>query len=189
MSDLTQPGLYERVVDLRLAQLLSTSSLAIERAPLNPGESARRLTQALEAYLLRALEDVPADDRPGVQVALCNQIIRTLAERLPDFSESSDQLTAELLTRIGPPVERPSVPLSESALFINANKERRIGVELAREFASADQVDLICPFFFWPGFAQLRHRILGIPGFRGHLRPEHDAPGGVHGTQATDLYP
>jgi hypothetical protein len=30
---------------------------------------------------------------------------------------------------------------------------------------------------------------MGIPGFRGRLRPEHDALGGVHGTQATDLSP
>ena len=108
MSNPTKPGLYERVIDHALAQRLSASPLVSERAPLNPGESARRLTQALQAYLLRALEDVPTDDRPQVQVALCNQIIRTLAERLPDFSEEADQLTSELLTREAPtPPPRP----------------------------------------------------------------------------------
>lgn len=161
-------GLYERVIDEALARQLTLLTQPVERGPLGPGEAGRRLAQAIQAYLLRALEGVPASDRPTVQVAICNRVLAALAERLPDFAEEGDRLTGELLRCIGPPRVRPSVSLSESALFINASKERRLGVELAREFESADAVDLICPFFLWTGYRQLRgsirrHREAGRP--------------------------
>lgn len=156
-------GLYEALVDGQLRRAIDMSGQAVELGRLGPADANRRLARHVHDYLLRALDAFPVDERPDAQVELCNQLLAVVAERLPDFAEPRDDaLSAELLTAvtIGEPPPRPRVPLSEAALFVNATRERRIGVELTREIASADRVDLICPFLFWAGYAQLR-RALG----------------------------
>ncbi len=158
-----KPGLYEAVIDGRLRRAIEASEVAIERDRLGPADANRHLARHFHDYLLRALETFPADERPEAQVELCNRLFAVIAEHLPDFAVADDDLvTVDLLTAVTPdsPPPRPRIPLSEAALFVNATRERRIGVELAREIASSDRIDLICPFLFWAGYAQLR-RALG----------------------------
>ena len=52
--------------------------------------------------------------------------------------------------------DRPAIPLSVSDLLMNARGEPSLGHVLAREFPSADRVDLLCAFIRWNGI-----RILG----------------------------
>ena len=155
-------GLYEAVVDERLRRAVDAAQATVRQDRLGPADASRRLARHIHDYLLRALEAFPADARPEAQVELCNRLIAVVAERVPEFGAAQDSVTADLLTSVtaGDPSPRPRVPLSEAALFVNATRERRIGVELAREIGSADRVDFICPFLFWQGYAQLR-RALG----------------------------
>ena len=46
---------------------------------------------------------------------------------------------------------RPEVPLTASALLVNGRGQPRIGTEVQRELASADNVDLLCAFVCWAG--------------------------------------
>ena len=85
-----------------------------------------------------------------------------------------DRLTSELLEAVREETPeyatRPSIPLSESALFVNAGRERRIDSELPREIGSADAVDLLCPFLFWQGYRLVKDTLTQLRARGGRLR-------------------
>jgi HKD family nuclease len=67
-------------------------------------------------------------------------------------------------------MERPGVPLTASALLVNAHQEHRIGVELQRELDSADQVDLLCSFLKFTGLRVVSSALQGFLVRGGRLR-------------------
>ncbi|TDE49942.1 hypothetical protein E1295_20055 [Nonomuraea mesophila] len=54
---------------------------------------------------------------------------------------------------------RPAVPLTGSALLVNGRVQPEIGLELKRELASADHVDLLCAIVKWNGVRVLAEAI------------------------------
>ena len=65
------------------------------------------------------------------------------------------------------PLPRPEVPLSTSALLMNARNQPRIGSEIRRELASADRVDLLCAFVKWNGVRIIEDEIRAVVARRG----------------------
>ncbi|HZU71994.1 MAG TPA: DEAD/DEAH box helicase family protein [Acidimicrobiales bacterium] len=95
------------------------------------------------------------------QLRRINRIIDQLVQLAPDLL-SPDVLIAEMRQLLavlpgsvdpaGPrSIPRPEVPLSRSALLMNGRDQPRIGSEVIRELASADDVKLICAFVKWSG--------------------------------------
>ncbi|MGK0362805.1 MAG: superfamily II DNA or RNA helicase, partial [Bradymonadia bacterium] len=168
-NDLRPDGLYEAIVNDDLRATLPGDAQITERA-LGAEESSRFLARHLEDYLRRALTAAPHAERP----ALVNHLIESLATHLDGFVQPGDRIEGRLLTSItrgpGAPPVRPDVPLSEAALFVNARGERSLGVELRKELASADRVDLICAFLFWTGYITLRDAIRDFCQRGGKLR-------------------
>ena len=163
------PGLQEAILTQRLADDIARTGLQLDHRSLNPSEAGRLLARALSDLLARALDTVPERERPRAQVAIVNRLISTLDAELsaltrPGFIESGDQLYAELVEALREPSRpaprRPQLPLGESGLYVNANRERRIGLALASEIDSADRIDLICAFLFWAGYSELRTPLL-----------------------------
>ena len=152
------PGLYERLITAELDRALATHA-DVERAPLHKSEAARVIARHLADYLTRALGAVPEDDQPAAQIAIANQLLETLAKPLASFVDAGDALRPEVLLAVGVPPTRPELPLSESALYVNARRERRLGLALGHEIASADRIDLICAFLGWEGYRELRDAI------------------------------
>ncbi|MEZ4322535.1 MAG: DUF3427 domain-containing protein [Myxococcota bacterium] len=144
------PGLYEALVTAAL-RLDDASTRA-----LKPTESARRLADHFADRLQRALASLPTEGRPASQVHLVNQLLTVIEAHTSGFDAAEDAVTDALLTAIGPPPPRPQLPLSESGLYVNANRERSLEVALGLEAASADRIDLICAFLFWQGYRHLR---------------------------------
>ena len=159
------PGLYESVVTRALARSLGERA---EVVALDDGQSARRLADHVGDHVLRALSSLRGALRVGDQVALVNDLAAVIERHAAGFPAEDDAVRPELLTGIraddGTLPVRPEVPLSESALYVNANRERRLDLALAREIASADRIDLICAFLFWTGYRPLR------PSIRAHLQ-------------------
>jgi len=167
-------GLYEKVIDRADAERLGPLGDRIECRALTSVEASRRLARALHDYLVRALEDLPEKEGPKAQVDICNRLVSVLIETRPDFANECDALTNELLTAVREETQsfevRPSIPLSESALFVNASRERRIDSELPREIGSADAVDLLCPFLFWQGYRLVKDALVRLCERGGRLR-------------------
>ena len=156
MSDL-KPGLHERIVTEALDRALPEDA---ERRSLGGSEAARRLSSHFGDHLQRALGSLTGDARLQAQVALVNELVEVVERHTRSFPAQEDGIRAELLTGIGAPRPRPQLPLSESGLYVNANRERRLERALHLELESADHVDLICAFLFWQGFLALRTMLL-----------------------------
>lgn len=172
MADL-DPGVYERLITAGLEdQLRLLAADLVDRDRLDPADADVVLARHLGALARRALRSLPErskdEDRDLIdrQVAMANLIAATIFEAAPDVASDLDlvaagELLREILVRTGAPgpparMDRPEVPLSESALLVNGRDQPRIGSEVQRELASADRVDLLCAFVKWHGL-----RVLG----------------------------
>lgn len=151
-------GLYEQIITASLDQALRAldpDGTRVVRAELMDGEAHIAIAQYLHGLLVRALRTLPEEGRVAAQLNLANRVVDLLAGHAPRAGLSEgDRLTPEQLLALvqagrleSPrPPERPGVPLSQSELLVNAPHEHRVGVEIARELASSDRVDLLCSF-------------------------------------------
>ena len=164
-----KPGLYEAVVTAALARRVSEHA---HTRPLGASESARRLAQHFADHLERVLASLPTKGRPGNQVDLVNALLAVIDRNTKSFPLADDAVTQSLLTAIQAEGDslprRPQLPLSESGLYVNANRERSLDVALRLEAESADRIDLICAFLFWAGYARIRHVLRSLQRGRRH---------------------
>ena len=175
-----RPGIYDLLVTGELAKYLSDESeFRAELAKIQPGEAPEVLGRFLGERISEALREAkPQELEHLIKVANRFLILLSTAtggertrldaqhfvtpQRLLSFSQR-DPLSSDEYPL------RPSTPLSQSALFVNARDERSVGDEIIRELATADQVDLLCAFLVWSGFLRVRDAIY-------HLRRQRDRP-------------
>jgi superfamily II DNA or RNA helicase/HKD family nuclease len=170
-------GLYDSLITKGIAQDLPDSEsrdFETRRGHLDPGDSHIAFVRHLRTVLQRALKTLPDEGKIDRQADLCNRLIELI-----DAEMATGARSGELADRIASPVEallalvprtasmpgvssipeRPAIPLSTSDLLINARGEPSLGNVLAREFASADRVDLLCAFVRWNGLRILEEPI------------------------------
>lgn len=174
------PGLYEQVIDQHLeVDLASVSAegLHVERGKIDKGEAHKILSVHLQQVVERTLKGMKLDR----QIELVNSLLAVAAEGAPKKLLDGEQaLQPKLLLSIqrSVPLEgssaesmrRPGIPLAQSALLVNANRERRIGAELNSEIASADRIDLLCSFLKVSGFNTVRDELRRFIRRGGSLR-------------------
>ncbi|RSM45420.1 DUF3427 domain-containing protein [Actinoplanes sp. ATCC 53533] len=184
MTDLTE-GAYEHIItrgiELKLAAI---DRDLVDRAAPDSADSHQILSRHLTAITERALKAVPGQGaaRLTAQVELVNRITEAIkAAAAPRVVQPDDFLStpAELLTAIVPrppapaqvtfPV-RPETPLAASALLTNGRGQPRIGAEVNKEMASADEVQLLCAFIKWHGVRVLQEAIRQLTARGGRLR-------------------
>lgn len=184
MTDLTE-GAYEHVITRGIEQQLTAVDRdLVGRAALDAADSHQILSRHLTALTERALKAVPGQGqaRLTAQLALANRITEAIKEvAAPRVVQPEDFLAApaELLTAIVPrppapaqvtfPV-RPETPLAASALLTNGRGQPRIGTEVNKEMASADEVQLLCAFIKWHGVRLLQESIRQLTARGGRLR-------------------
>ena len=178
------PGIYEQLVTNELQRrLLLLDPTIVDRDALDAGDAHEVLARHLGDLARRALRSVARDDDAALarQVDLANRIAAAIIDSAPHVASSADLVAAsqDLLQAIATTPEvpaavrfppRPEVPLSTSALLVNGRDQPRIGVEVQRELASADRVDLLCAFIKWHGLRVLEEQINALIGRGGRLR-------------------
>jgi superfamily II DNA or RNA helicase/HKD family nuclease len=177
-------GLYEHLVTQRLRDHLTGAAEDLAQlGALDPADAHEPLVRHIAGVASRALRAAGGGDAAAVsrQVALTNQIVQAIEQLAPD-SVGSDDVVADpaqnLLAVIRPPAvpgpttfpERPAVPLSTSALLVNGRGQPRIGYEVTRELASADDADLLCAFIKWHGLRVLEKALFDLRERGGRLR-------------------
>jgi hypothetical protein len=169
------PGLYEQLINRQLAaELHDISPELIERCALDPQDAPRVLATYVGDALRRTLRS-HGDDLER-QVLLCNELLGKLRTHAAVDADDEIVSPAEQLHEVRRPqpvlrnMERPGVPLTASALLVNAHQEHRIGVELQRELDSADQVDLLCSFLKFTGLRVVASALQGFLLRGGRLR-------------------
>ena len=65
---------------------------------------------------------------------------------------------------------RPDTPLTSSALLVNGTDQPRVGLEVIKELASAESVDLISAFIKWHGLRVVRGALQDLLARGGRLR-------------------
>jgi HKD family nuclease len=166
-------GIYEELVteaiDRRLRML---DQGLVDRGSLDPADAYEVLTRHLSRLSRRALLSVSGSDSERLlrQVDLANRIAEAIAVVAPSIVDTGDliadsrDLLRAIAERAGVPgparfPDRPDVPLAASALLVNGRDQPRIGVEVQKELASADRVDLLCAFVKWYGVRVLENHI------------------------------
>jgi superfamily II DNA or RNA helicase/HKD family nuclease len=165
------PGLYETLVTRALdgAVRAEGDSIAADTEALTAESAPHVLGRYLFDALVRALRNLPDEERLAKQVALANQLVALLGAAAPasGIAGNDDGIAdpASLLlairhaadARLGTgEVPRPSLPLRHSDLLVNGPRDLRLGHELRLELASADAVDILVSFLKWNGVRFIR---------------------------------
>jgi len=154
-------GVYEQIIDLMLRRKLDREvgdAIRILVRTLDVSDSHLRLARHLEKVLRTALRQAGrADDKIEAQLAITNELIRTLAHHpnLEHLSENLVDSPGEELLEVWPTEQpsrqRPTTPLSDSSLFTGSRSDPSLASELRREIASADEIDILVSFVKWSG--------------------------------------
>ncbi len=170
-------GIYELLVTqgVRVAlEALSRENVGQSVTSLEETESTALLARHVVAELLRGLEALRGERRVAAQIALCNELLTLLRERTrvppPESDISPDGQVLLAVYRSPQPPARTTTPLSISSLLTGAADEPRLGAELAREIATADQIDALVSFITWEGWRRLQEAFEAFSARGGRLR-------------------
>jgi superfamily II DNA or RNA helicase len=180
-------GLYERLVTRALARIIEALGPGrTEVAPVDEAEAADVLARHLGPIVRRALRErrgaKSEDDEEESDKASLDPLLDIINKALQLVGDEDElvQSPARLLTAVIPAPSgqlvapraprRPGIPLSSSALLVNAREEHRIGVELIHELESAEHVDLVCSFVKWSGLRVVEPALRAFRERGGELR-------------------
>lgn len=175
-----KPGLYDELVTEGLAESLIEAKrvgLDPETEPLDGADSDLSISRALASQIGYALRAVPAADRPRLQIELANSLLDLLSRAFngTDRLRAPGERLLSVLAQSETPLRqtrmmRPSIPLAQSDLLVNAKGEPGIGSALLQEVPSADSIDLLCAFIKWNGFRVLEPTVKAFLESGGSLR-------------------
>ncbi len=167
-KDSLQEGLYDELLSQKKKLLLENDGFLKDLGHVDPVEFTSYASIYLERFLKITLDNFKETERIEKGLELCNSFIKQLSEINKSFDEN-DFATEEILLSvlyskginqdINNDLKRPGIPLSQSALLVNARDEYRIGFELKKEIQSADKIDFICSFIKWSGLRLLKDEI------------------------------
>jgi superfamily II DNA or RNA helicase len=168
-------GLYEHLLSGQLARALcalSDQRLA-ELEEVDPGDAHAAAAQYLEALLISVLARFRGEEANERQRRLVNRIIATLTEEMgTDWGEAvslADPLRRLITIHRQPQstrAARPDTPLARSALLTGTRLDPSLALQLQKEIASADRVDVLCSFIKWSGLRLILpdlRRLASIP--------------------------
>ena len=181
-----RPGIYEQLIDRRLAQELDQlpenqkATAAIDQA-----EASSVLSQYVADVVRKALERMHdgKSELPD-QVALVNQLVAIVGEVAEEDIDgiTVDERAQQLLALIGEKdprialgksakdVIRPETSLAQSSLFTGAVHEPQMFSELKKEIASADRIDMLVSFIKWSGLRLIMEELTEFTQRGGELR-------------------
>ncbi len=171
------PGLYETIVTKAIEDTVAKLGDLAVVSPVVEAESPLRLSDHVRRTVEQVLSGYGFAGDVQAQAQLVNRLIELLAAdprlRSDNVAEPPRLLEAILnpgATGLGTLTvpSRPSIPLSDDSLLVNARAEPKLATELRHEIRSADRVDLLCAFVVWTGLrvvlGELREaRARGVP--------------------------
>lgn len=158
MENLLPPGLYERLLDEELQQLLESNAELKPLLDTIDDESVPEVyAQWVEQVLRQALRIISPNDR----LELVNRIMALLAAQDGlDYLKRKQLLSPRknLLTGLVPTkteLSRPLTSLSTSTLLTGQGGDPSLEHELRAEMATADGVNMLVSFIKWSGLRLL----------------------------------
>ncbi len=171
-------GLY----DLLLTEELDAVVVAMDAVPqvdvLRQEVAADYLAAHVWGAARKALDALKGKDKLQQQLALANRLIEILAEagsEIEPTDRAVDKVLRSLMTQREKAagsghMTRPGIPLRHSDLIVNGPQDLRVGLEIAKELPSADQVDMLMSFIKFSGFVELKPALAEYLGRGRQLR-------------------
>jgi len=168
IKELIEEGLYDELLSNKKKKLLESELFDKQLEDVDTAEFSTYAAIYLERFLRITLDGFKEKERTQKGIELCNSFIKQLSKINKNFDES-DFVTEKILLSVLnrekdserklSDLKHPGIPLSQSALLVNARDEYRIGFELKKEIKSADRIDFICSFIKWSGLRLLKDEI------------------------------
>ncbi len=181
-----KPGLYDRIISRSLSKELdSVSDECKAVSKLDDAEAPKELSAYVGAAVRTALEAMPSDTegQNSRRITLVNQILALLSKEREDLSEDIVDDRSEKLLQImrnddpahvvgmtAAKLPRPETPMAISSLFTGAAREPRMFIELQKEIASADRIDMLVSFIKWSGLRLIIDALRDFTQRGGELR-------------------
>lgn len=171
-----QVGIYEQLITQLIATRIDRERFYVGERQLTSSEASTWLSRFLSHILEYAIEAVPVgDDRLQQQIALSNQLLLWLKEKIQDNDFIEDNLLVsqgKILTalyELENPVSAdlknyihdifPLTGLTQSELFCGSNAGLSLESELKREILSADKIYWLVSFIKWAGIRIFRKEL------------------------------
>lgn len=195
-----EPGIYELIVDAALRRLLDAIEPRRQFSKrIDAAEASKCLADYLSHVVKRLLDRIAESssesDAMGKQIEFVNALIVGLHERMGEYvsegqalsdedyrgycvAKSGEQLLAILdaqspeyiLGKDAKRMIRPETSLSQSSLFTGGPKEPSLGIEIGREIASSDAIDMLVSFVKWSGLRTIIEPLRAFSRRGGKLR-------------------
>lgn len=162
-------GLYDELLSIKQYALINDRQLLSKIEKVDPEEFSSYASGYIEKLLKVVIDSIKQGERVEEGLKICNVLIERLASYSDSFSSdhlATENLLLSLFDEENPKFNpenteefRPGIPLSQSALLVNARDEYRIGAELKKEIRSADRIDFICSFVKWSGLRLIKNEL------------------------------
>ncbi len=164
------PGIYEEIIDRGLEHTIQNDKgQYCEPGKLDGALAPKALSRFVAGLLeqkLSEIADIGGKEAGKEQLRLVNQVIEAMGEEQEHAIREQEQvdqlLSVEDLVNTGNGVMdagkkpiRPDTSIAASSLFTGAAHEPPMYLELAREAASADRIDMLVSFVKWSGLRLL----------------------------------
>ena len=187
ISAMLYHGLYEQVINNQLTSELAEIPEARKAVvPIDKAEASKVLAQYLSDVVQKGLDNV-LDNGGNIsaQIELTNQIVNLVQNttKEADFAtlgvdRRAEQLFALLresdprlaVGKTAADLSRPESSIAQSSLFTGAAHEPQLYVELKKEVASADRIDMLVSFIKWSGLRLLMDELREFTENGGELR-------------------
>lgn len=169
MDNSFKEGLYDELLSVQKHLTLNNNEIVSDIKEVDPAEFSTYASEYIEKLLKVVIESINQDNRVEKGLNICNEIVKRISEHSDSF-DNKDFATNKLLFALFHEDNtnfdvddhhslHPGIPLSQSALLVNARDEFRIGSELKKEIKSADRIDLICSFIKWSGLRLIKEQL------------------------------
>ncbi len=180
-----KPGLYEQIINNKMHEELEQIPADCKYQKKVDSAEASKVLSAYAAELLKRkmdhISENSGDDALDHQIEYINRVIRAIddestAEELIDqtgeqlLSVMSDKDDRLLLGLKAKDMTRPETSMAFSSLFTGAVREPQMLIELKKEIASADRIDMLVSFIKWSGLRELLEELKEFTSKGGKLR-------------------
>ncbi len=178
-----KPGLYEQIVSQHLSEELASIEEPLKSVEeLDKAEAPLALAGYVAEATRAALEAMP-EDNSEARVEIVNEVIRILSRQKEELELQSVGSPAQKLLQIMDPedperitgttaakIPRPETPMSTSSLFTGSAHEPPMFMELQKEIATADRIDMLVSFIKWSGLRLIIEQLKKFTQHGGLLR-------------------
>ena len=159
-----KPGLYEQIISQHISEELDSIAEPLKAVEdLDQAEAPQVLAGYVAEATRAALETITEEDS-DVRVKLVNEVIQVLSGKREELEQQSVKSPAQKLLQVLSPdnpdlitgttaakVPRPETSMAMSSLFTGSAHEPPMFMELQKEIATADRIDMLVSFIKWSG--------------------------------------